>query len=454
MRTPSLAATIGLATALTIVPLGYSPASAEEPTCDGKVATIVVQPSTEWPRPWVMGTPGDDVIVGTDETDRIDAGAGNDTVCGLDSDDHIVGGPDNDRLFGGLDWYEADDDYWGDVIEPGPGDDYVDLGADLGHEDVWWGDSIYADQVSYANAPGPVVVDLTTLTATGEGTDTFAATPTGKLTGIAGSPYDDTLTGGPAEDQILGGGGDDTIAGGLGDDLLHGDRTLNPDKRNYDTSAAGVDVVEGGPGDDVITGGLGADTLRGDVGDDWLSAGKDAHGTRLDGGAGDDDVSTAQGTKALGGAGDDEFELGIGRGRKVDMSRVVAGGGGRDKVRLSSYVAGKNRYDVTIHVPKRRIDVGGGRFAKVTGAEEFLVEGNDGPGLVVFRGGPRPEQFRLRWIQKAKVHAFGGGGNDVLIASYADDLLDGGPGRDRVDGNRGRDRCLRGEALKGCELRR
>lgn len=82
------------------------------------------------------------------------------------------------------------------------------------------------------------------------------------------------------------------------------------------------------------------------------------------------------------------------------------------------------------------------------------MEGNDGPGLVVFRGGPRAELFRLRWVMKATVHASGGGGDDVLIGGYRADVLDGGAGRDRLDGNRGRDRCLRGERLRACEIPR
>ena len=85
---------------------------------------------------------------------------------------------------------------------------------------------------------------------------------------------------------------------------------------------------------------------------------------------------------------------------------------------LSSYVGGRNRYDVTIHVPKRRIDVGGGRFAKVTGSEAFVVEGNDGPGVVTFRGSARPELFRLRWVMKAKVRAFGGQATDPVQMPY------------------------------------
>ena len=123
MRTTPLAAALGLAATLTIAPLATaSPASAAGKTCDGKAATIVVQPTTTYPRPWVVGTPGDDVIVGTDGLDRIDGGAGNDTICSLDGPDHVVGGAGDDRLFGGLDEYYPDDDYWGDVVEPGPGE--------------------------------------------------------------------------------------------------------------------------------------------------------------------------------------------------------------------------------------------------------------------------------------------------------------------------------------------
>ena len=109
MRTTSLTAALGLATALAVTPGLAAPASADAPTCvDGKTATIVVQPTTTWPKPWVVGTPGDDVIVGTDGRDRIDGGAGNDTICSLGSDDHVVGGAGDDRLFGGLDEYYPD----------------------------------------------------------------------------------------------------------------------------------------------------------------------------------------------------------------------------------------------------------------------------------------------------------------------------------------------------------
>lgn len=455
MRTTTRATALALATAWALTVAPTTTASAAAPTCDGRAATVVAAPPSGYPAPWTLGTEGDDVIVGTDGWDRIDGLGGNDVICGLDGSDHLLGGAGNDRLFGGLTDYEADDDYAGDLVEPGPGDDYVDLGFDLGPEDIWFGDVVNTDTVSYANATGPVTVDLGALTATGEGTDTFAPTPAGKYTGVTGSPFDDVLTGGPADDQLLGGGGDDVLAGGEGDDLLDGDASPTWLNRTNPRRVAGDDRVSGGTGDDSIDGGLGADVLVGDDGDDYLASSQDAAGTSLDGGAGDDFLSSGGGVSARGGAGDDTLRTSIGRGTPARTAMTLAGGGGRDRLTLDAFVSGKITYDVAVSVPKRRVDVGGKRFATLTGTEEFLVEGNDGRGTIRFTGGKQPERFQVKWLQKPSVRASGGRGADVLIGSDGGaDVLDGGPGKDQLDGKRGRDRCLRGERLKGCELRR
>ena len=57
MRTTSLTAALGLATALAVSPSGRTRVG-RRPTCDGKTATIVVQPTTTWPKPWWWGRPG------------------------------------------------------------------------------------------------------------------------------------------------------------------------------------------------------------------------------------------------------------------------------------------------------------------------------------------------------------------------------------------------------------
>ncbi|WP_101525809.1 calcium-binding protein [Nocardioides houyundeii] len=314
---------------------------------------------------------------------------------------------------------------------------------------------MYSDKVSYADAPGPVTVDLAALTATGDGTDTFAPTPADKYTGIIGSPYDDVLIGGPAPDQIYGGGGDDVITGGPGDDELNGDAIADPAiSRGAPAPVPGNDVVSGGPGDDVVSGGYGTDRLSGEDGDDSVIGLPGAIDTKLLGGLGDDLLATVAGTVARGGPGDDILRVEVERNWRGQPTRTLVGGRGRDRVEFDNYGGRRRAYDMVIHVPKRFIEQRGARVARLTGVEEFVLDGNTAPGMVTFRGGPKPELFQVRHGSGFRVRAFGGGGKDVLIGGEHADLLVGGPGLDRLNGARGRDRCLAGEQLSSCERRR
>jgi uncharacterized repeat protein (TIGR01451 family)/CSLREA domain-containing protein len=86
-------------------------------TCGGLPATIV-------------GTPGDDVINGTNGPDVVHGLSGNDTINGLNGDDIICGGDGNDALNGG----NGNDQLFGeagnDTINGNNGDDALDGGAD------------------------------------------------------------------------------------------------------------------------------------------------------------------------------------------------------------------------------------------------------------------------------------------------------------------------------------
>ena len=65
----------------------------------------------------ITGTPGDDLISGTPQADRIMALEGHDDVQGRGGDDVIDGGPGNDELFAGN---------GNDTVVGGPGVDYLD----------------------------------------------------------------------------------------------------------------------------------------------------------------------------------------------------------------------------------------------------------------------------------------------------------------------------------------
>jgi Ca2+-binding RTX toxin-like protein len=65
----------------------------------------------------IRGTPGDDLISGTPQADRIMALDGHDDVQARGGDDVLDGGPGDDELFVGD---------GNDIADGGPGDDYLD----------------------------------------------------------------------------------------------------------------------------------------------------------------------------------------------------------------------------------------------------------------------------------------------------------------------------------------
>lgn len=284
-----------------VVGLAAGPATAET-TCDGKVHTIVAVPGTP-----TTGTPGDDVILGTYARDEIDGGAGSDTICGLGNADTLVGGPGDDRLLGGLDdYYVPDDGYAGDTLVPGPGNDFIDLGDAPASSTVDYVDRLADyDRGVFEDAPGPVTVNLSAGTATGEGTDTIVV-PT-YSGGIVGSAHDDVLTGTNAPDRIRGGGGDDRVH------ALDGDDDIEPGK--------GDDVVRGGDGGDIIASpDKGRDRLYGDD-DDFVEA--RGRGSAIDGGAGDDYLVAHLGATVHGGRGNDEIGADLTRRTRTEVDAGV-----------------------------------------------------------------------------------------------------------------------------------
>lgn len=428
-----------------------APALAAE-TCDGKVATIVVAAPAQvhFTEP-VTGTPGDDVIVGTEDDDTIDGAGGNDTICGLGGADTLVGGDGDDHLFGGADdEYFADDGYYGDLLVPGAGDDHVDLGT--GEQSIWfWESDLEVDQVSYADSPVGVRVDLTAGTAVGHGTDTIVTGSTGRPIGVIGSAHDDTLLGSVGRDVVDAGGGDDTIVTGDGADVVLPDSPGRSssgwrldDDRPEPGSEPGDDTVSTGSGSDGVWVRRGADVVRGGADVDRLTSDSPEPGTRLLGGEGKDRLR-AEGPSALfGQSGNDELDGAVVAG----LPATWDGGAGRDSLTLT--VPGRAGLDrLRIDVPARRVLADGTRLGLLSGIERFANYGRIG--RADFVGGRASEQFRS---SADRVRASGGGGNDSLEGTRRADLLDGGPGRDRLDGNAGRDRCLRGERLIRCEVRR
>ncbi|NJN86303.1 MAG: calcium-binding protein [Leptolyngbyaceae cyanobacterium SL_7_1] len=123
---------------------------------------------------------------------------------------------------------------------------------------------------------------------------------------ITGTSKNDIMYGGFDEDQFIGNEGDDFVFASWGDDLVFGEE--------------GNDQLWGGRGDDEIYGGEGDDTIieNLDINDNFTSGGDDY----LDGGAGNDGIAAGEGADRLfgregndvlvGGLGNDQLDGGEG----------------------------------------------------------------------------------------------------------------------------------------------
>ncbi len=95
------------------------------PTCDGRRATIVGTRGNDR----ILGTDGDDVIVARAGNDRIDGGDGDDVICGGAGNDRIDGGDGDDRILGGAGNDRIDGGAGDDSLSGGPGNDRIDGGS-------------------------------------------------------------------------------------------------------------------------------------------------------------------------------------------------------------------------------------------------------------------------------------------------------------------------------------
>ena len=292
---------------------------------DGSPVTVRV--ATDY-----LPTFDDMVYAGTAGVDIIDAGDGNDYLIGNAGNDELYGGADEDVLLGGL---------GDDLLDGGSGS--TEGGADI-------------DTVDYYDAPGAVVVNLATGTASdgSGGTDTLV-----DIERVDGSRFDDSLTGDAEDNHLMGNDGDDMLAGGGGSDLLEGGdgvdiAAFSGVGSGYQVETGGgltvsdIDPADGDEGIDQITGievlrfsdgdvAIGYDemmqiTLTGDAADNSIRGGNGI--ALIDGGAGDDLIIGGDNDGTLsGGTGNDVL---IGNGGADVLIGDAPNGSGADTFRYVS----------------------------------------------------------------------------------------------------------------------
>ncbi|MBB6600132.1 M91 family zinc metallopeptidase [Luteimonas sp. MC1825] len=129
----------------------------------------------------------------------------------------------------------------------------------------------------------------------------------------------------------LGQGQELTIRAGAGDDVIEVASNVQVnivieggDGDDAITTGAGDDRIDGGAGDDVISSGAGRDDVFGNSGNDTITGGDGVN--ILHGGDGDDQVTAGRGTNFIeGGAGNDSIRGG-------GVSDILSGGTGNDRI--------------------------------------------------------------------------------------------------------------------------
>ncbi|MFC1458422.1 cadherin-like domain-containing protein, partial [Microvirga arabica] len=369
-------------------PNGLGPVTVTYEITDSK-ATIIQQAYFSVVRNAVVGTDGDDMLLGTACADDIKGGSGSDLIDGRAGDDLIDGGAGDDHIMGGA---------GNDIIHGGDGNDVIFGGA--GNDQISGGagdDRLFGD----------------------DGNDV-----------VFGDDGDDQVHGGSGNDALFGGAGNDLVSGDAGDDRIEGN--------------AGNDTLRGGDGDDVVSGGDGNDLVEGGKGADLLldGAGRDT----VLGGEGDDHAVVAlDGDRDIydGGAGTDTLDLsGTERGVDVDLARgtaegceigdnavagfeIVRGGSGQDTISGS----GGNE-TLQGGAGDDRMDGRGGNDALDGGDGYDGLDGGEGNDTL--SGGAGNDMLTDGTGQDI---VRGGAGNDVVRAAAdgEDDVFDGGDGCDTLD---------------------
>jgi Ca2+-binding RTX toxin-like protein len=389
----------------------------------------------------IDGGDGDDNLVGGEGTDILDGEVGEDVLDGGAGDDSLIGGAGNDILDGGAGIDTADysnnanlivADLRDGSVQGGSVDTLVSIERIIGsaHDDTIFGsdgdDTINGaggddvmdgrggfDFVDFSSSGAPVVIELGTGNATGQGTDTVL-----DFEGVIGSTGNDTITGDSANNVLRGNNGNDVLDGRDGDDELDGGfgtdtadfgngGAVNVNLANGTATGQGNDtlisienvtgsaqgdtivgdaftnsllggdgnddILGGGGGDfiggennnDVIDGEAGFDILHGDAGNDVVRGGADGDGVFGEGGddslfgdAGNDSLDDGAGVDELDGGADNDTLSVSADGTDLD---TFDGGAGTDTLDLSQASAA-----TTVDLSAGTID-GGGFVATVSG---------------------------------------------------------------------------------------
>ncbi|WP_299009277.1 calcium-binding protein [uncultured Caulobacter sp.] len=211
---------------------------------------------------YLVGTEGDDLLVGGADADTLVGLGGNDTLQGGEGDDLLIGGAGYDTLDGGA---GSDTVSYEDAEPVGP---FSFLMVNLLGQ--------------FASVIGPVGGLVDTLVSI---ENIIGSSGVDWLVGNAGDNY---LSGGAGNDLIEGKGGADILDGGAGNDNIVTGGIFG--------AAAPGSLMIGGDGDDTIQSGNSNDTMLGGAGNDFLEVTNYVTTRVIDGGDGSDTLAFVEST--------------------------------------------------------------------------------------------------------------------------------------------------------------
>lgn len=338
-----------------------------------------------------------------------------------------------------------------DVLNGGDGNDTIDgkAGADtmIGGwgDDVYYVDNVKDVVVEEKDAGTDTVVSSVSYTAATH-VENVTLTGTANIFG-AGNNSDNILTGNSGHNRLNSGRGNDTVYGMGGNDNINGG-----DGNDYLDGGDGNDNINGDAGDDILIGGAGKDVLKGGAGNDTYIYGSDD--TIIDNQGNntlrfsDDlrikDINISISDNAQGGKdwliasenGSALIQNQIGSDGKVSVGHFeFLGETHTHESLLQAVAASRATQGATIN------GTSGDDILVGTGRNDLIDSGSGGKDRLYGMGGDDilRDSGETYYGNEPDDELYGGDGNDKLYADVGSDLLDGGAGDDRLEGGQHRD---------------
>ncbi|HEU5092898.1 MAG TPA: calcium-binding protein, partial [Nitrospira sp.] len=354
----------------------------------------------------VVGTTGDDELMGGRGDDTLAGGAGNDALSGGSGDDTYFF-----NLGDGVDTvHDTSLPGEGNTIQFGTGIMPDDLSLGIGSFIIRVGtngDALHLTPFDPNNALGAHSIE----------TFRFADGTTLNYSQLVARGFD--LTGTTGNDSVNGTNVVDRIRG-----------------------LAGNDTLNGGSGDDVLDGGTGTDTMRGEVGDDTYiidsssdlvieaaNEGTDTAQSSMTYTLGNNvEHLTLTGTSAINGTGNTLNNIMIGN----SANNTLTGGAGNDRL------DGEFGNDTMVG------GIGNDTYVVSQTGDVVTESSNQGIDTIesnlTYMLGGNVENLTLTGA--AAINGTGNSANNVLVGNIGNNTLDGGSGNDMADGGAGDDHLL------------